>query len=61
VHETLYVHLHDGRIVAVDDVSGVMVTDTAIVFLQGAEASVSYPRSAVYFTCCSHNQPPASS
>ena len=56
--QALYVHLHTGEIATVTGVTRVEVTDTVIVFRRGNEAPVSFPRNAVYFTCCDKDQAP---
>jgi hypothetical protein len=50
----MYVHLHNGGV----DVVHVAVTDDAIVFDRGELPAVTYPRAAVYFTCCERDQAP---
>jgi hypothetical protein len=40
------------------DVVHVAVTDDAIVFDRGELPAVTYPRAAVYFTCCERDQAP---
>jgi hypothetical protein len=56
--ETLYIHLLNGDVEVVTEVSGVEVTDDAIVFRRNGHMPVTYRRNAVYFTCCDRNQQP---
>ena len=49
---TFYVHLQNGTIVPVRDVTDLEVTDTSIVLIGGPHGPVSYPRDDVYFACC---------
>jgi hypothetical protein len=54
----MYPHLHNGRVEVIVDVAQVAVTDDAIVFDRGELPAVTYPRAAVYFTCCERDQAP---
>jgi len=56
--ETFYVHLHDGCVDVITDVTRIEVTDQSILFERGDLPTVTYPRTAVYFTCCQRDQPP---
>jgi hypothetical protein len=56
--KSYYVHLSDGEVVAVTGVTSLSVSDASITFLRAGLEPVSFPRSSVYFTCCTQNAPP---
>lgn len=56
---TVYVHLQNGEVIPVSDVTGLDVTDTAIVLMRGSKPPIMYDRSRVYYACCHRDmQPP---
>jgi hypothetical protein len=54
-----YIHLCSGEVVQVAPVTGVQVTDNAILVLNGAEIVGTYPRSTVYFVSDRPMEPPS--
>jgi hypothetical protein len=53
-----YVHLNEGEVVPITGVTRVEVTPRGILFHRRSNASVTFPREAVYFTCCQRDQSP---
>ena len=58
--KTLYVHLLDGEIAAIEGVTGIGLTGTSIVVRRRAAPALTYSRSQVYFACCDKDRPPPS-
>jgi len=57
---TFYVHLDNGDVATVDDVTGLEVTDAEIVFRRGKKRPVIYRRHEVYYACCEKDDEPPS-
>jgi hypothetical protein len=57
---TFYVHLDNGYVATVADVTGLEVTDREIVFSRGTKTPVSYRRHEVYYACCEKDDEPPS-
>ena len=58
--KTFYVHLLDGEIVSITEVTGLRVTSNAIVIERHGMPSLTYLRSHVYYACCDKDRPPSS-
>jgi hypothetical protein len=57
---TFYVHMDNGEVQVVTEVTGLAVTDTEIVFQRGRRPPVSYARREVYYACCEKDDEPPS-
>ena len=56
---TFYVHLLDGTVEAVSEVSNLEVTDRMVILKRGRKRAIEYPRSRIYFACCDNDCHPS--
>ena len=57
---TFYVHLDNGDVKVVTDVTGIAVTDTEVVLERGLKPPACFSRRDVYYACCDGDEEPPS-